>query len=124
MNESFHSKLWQKCLKTKFHGLETVRYVFHMAALEHNIGYVKITLFEDILDVILTKGSAQRQEIIREQASAKPSVARTKRKRDAPASNSEYAAGAHLAAAFSEDRRLGLMRILLRKLNRTQQSTS
>lgn len=36
-NEPFHRKLWKKCLKTKSHGCTSVRFAFHLSALEHNI---------------------------------------------------------------------------------------
>ena len=38
-NESFHSKIWVKAKKAKYVGLERLKFVTTLAALEHNFGY-------------------------------------------------------------------------------------
>ena len=49
LNESFNSKIWNKCPKIKFHGLETVKSGYRLAAGEHNVGYEKSSLIPAIL---------------------------------------------------------------------------
>lgn len=94
MNESFHSKMWKKSIKTKFHGLETVKYAFHTAALEHNVGYESGSLFTDIIGGVPTVSDIARKEAVQERASGKVSVVRTKRRKtEEGASTSGYSPG-------------------------------
>ncbi|KAK3889271.1 hypothetical protein Pcinc_006716 [Petrolisthes cinctipes] len=95
VNESFHSKMWKKSVKTKFHGLGTVKYAFHTAALEHNVGYESGSLFPEVIGGLPTVSGLADQEVARERASTKVSAVKTKRRKtEGGASTSGYAPGA------------------------------
>lgn len=38
-NESFHSKIWAKCSKAKFHGYDLVKFITQINAVDYNVGY-------------------------------------------------------------------------------------
>ena len=80
-NESFHSKVWKKCLKTKFHGAQVTRFAFHMSVLEHNQGYVTSSLHHEILGGVAEAGIETKLEKKRLQKSMKTSLPRRKRSR-------------------------------------------
>ena len=81
-------------MKTKFHGIETVRFAFHMAALEHNVGYVSASLSGELLGSLPVARSLETHESKRLKSFAKVSVARTKRRKtETEASTSGYSPG-------------------------------
>ena len=80
-NESFHSKLWKRCLKTKFHGAQTTMFAFHMSVLEHNKGYIESSLHHEIFGGISESGTEVKLEKKRLQKSMDISLPRRKRSR-------------------------------------------
>lgn len=78
-NESFHSKLWKRCLKTKFHGAQTTMFAFHMTVLEHNKGYIESSLLHEIFGGISESGTEVKLEKKRLQKSMEISLPRRKR---------------------------------------------
>lgn len=81
VNESFHSKLWKKSMKVKFHGHKKVKYGLRMSVLEHNIGYRSGSLLDKILGGVHHARSLGMQEKLRLSSSAKKTVVRRKRKK-------------------------------------------
>lgn len=81
VNESFHSKLWKKCVKTKFHGMQKVECAFRMAALEHNTGYKTGSLLSQIFGGVPVAQGLDLQEKERLAKSSKKSVQRRKRRK-------------------------------------------
>lgn len=47
-NESLHSKLWAKCLKTKFVGYDKVLLATNVTTLQHNLGFEEGSLLKSI----------------------------------------------------------------------------
>ena len=46
--ESLHSKVWNKCPKTRYHGLYRVTFLVRLTAIEHNFGYKGANVIERI----------------------------------------------------------------------------
>ncbi|KAK3872326.1 hypothetical protein Pcinc_022544 [Petrolisthes cinctipes] len=95
VNESFHSKLWKKCVKVKFHGNKKVEFAFKMAALEHNCGYKSGTLLDKILGGDPTARGLNLQEEGRLTSSAKKSLKRRKRRKVEEEGESDYVPGGY-----------------------------
>ncbi|KAK3869589.1 hypothetical protein Pcinc_025112 [Petrolisthes cinctipes] len=95
VNESFHSKLWKKCVKVKFHGSKKVEFAFKMAALEHNCGYKSGTLLDKILGGDPTARGLNLQEEGRLTSSAKKSLKRRKRRKVEEEGESDYVPGGY-----------------------------
>ena len=92
INESFNSKVWNKCPKVRLHGIDKATCAFHLAALEHNIGYTASTLAPDIRGSIgAGLESLKRKEKNRE----RKSLERPAKRKKLDAKATEYEAGAH-----------------------------
>ncbi|XP_068212243.1 uncharacterized protein [Palaemon carinicauda] len=62
INESFNGKLWAKCPKTKFQGLQRVIAAFQIVASEHNSGYEESSLVPQISGAPPGKAQAQQEK--------------------------------------------------------------
>ncbi|KAK4298441.1 hypothetical protein Pmani_029212 [Petrolisthes manimaculis] len=95
VNESFHSKLWKKSMKVKFHGHKKVKFAFLMSALEHNTGYKSGCLLYKILGGVHDARGLEIQEQLRLLGSAKKTVERRKRKKTTEDYTSDYVPGGY-----------------------------
>ena len=50
VNEAFNCKIWAKCPKVRLHGKDMATCAYHLAALEHNIGYAASSLIPFMKD--------------------------------------------------------------------------
>ena len=57
VNEAFNSKVWAKCPKIRLHGKDSATCAYHLAAIDHNIGYKAGSLLPFMKQT--TKGTAK-----------------------------------------------------------------
>ncbi|XP_068229986.1 uncharacterized protein [Palaemon carinicauda] len=71
LNESFNEKLWAKCPKAKFQGLQRVIVVFQIVASEHNSGYEESSLVPEIIGTPPGKAVAEQEERLKQSGKRK-----------------------------------------------------
>jgi hypothetical protein len=91
-NESLHSIIWSRILKTKFYGLETVKHALNMTILFHNFGKAKCPIHEilKIRSTPLATMIQEKQDKMRKRESLRP---KSKKKKKTDMDNAAYQAG-------------------------------